>query len=91
MTKSRREKLAGADVAPYEGAELAPHFSAELTEDARVLLGQRLGRELTTEEARQMLVRLTTYFETLIQWDREDKRKKAEQEANKPDTESATS
>jgi predicted site-specific integrase-resolvase len=53
------------------------HFSKELIEDARILLGARLGGELSAEEARQMLVRLTTYFETLIEWRSESLRQAA--------------
>ena len=47
-------------------------FSDELVEDARRHFQQRTDRQLTNEDARQMLENLTGFFMLLHEWDRAD-------------------
>lgn len=67
--------------ADRQPARHSRRFSNELIEDAQRIFGERAGREVTAEEARQMLENLTGFFETLIDWDRAQKKKDAEEAA----------
>lgn len=53
-------------------------FSNKLIEDAQRVFGERYGREVTAEEARQMLENLTGFFTTLHRMDQTQKARNAE-------------
>ena len=56
----------GAESAPQD--EPAPEREALLNEAVR-LFGRGYGRAVSREEARQMLERLTTFFDLLAEWE----------------------
>lgn len=66
----------------------APHstrFPDELVEDARRIFQERTDRNLTSEDARQMLENLTGFFSVLWEWDcaRIQQEREMEEDASK--------
>jgi hypothetical protein len=53
------------------GVRHSRRFSNGLVEKARAIFGRRSGRDVTHEEARQMLENLTGFFALLHEWDRD--------------------
>lgn len=81
---SRRRPPRGAVTAL--GELRAPHstrFSDELVEDARRIFQERTDRNLTSEDARQMLENLTGFFSVLWEWDCARVQQEREDEASK--------
>lgn len=65
-----------------------PHstrFPDDLVEDARRIFQKRADRNLTSEDARQMLENLTGFFSVLHEWDRERVRHETGKGINKRD------
>jgi hypothetical protein len=52
-------------------------FPAELIAETQDVFGRRTGRNLTSEEARQILENLVGFFDTLNQWQREQHSERA--------------
>ncbi len=67
----KRANSGGSDEFPYKTPD-------HLVQKARVVFQDRMNRELTDDEAREMLERSVAFLRLLINWDRADKRRHAE-------------
>lgn len=65
--------------APNGQVRVSRRFSNELVEDARQLFQKRTDRQLTSEDARQMLENLVGFFTVLNDWDRRGGRADADE------------
>ncbi len=67
---------------PGQGSSAQPLADrAALIEETSALFSPRYGRTLNQEEARQILVRLTAFFELLLEWEQRERLAKDNQRA----------
>ncbi len=55
-----------------------PHVAEQMIDDAIEHFEPLAGRKLTREDGREITQNLVGFFELLIEWDAEDRKKKAE-------------
>ncbi|EKU73468.1 MULTISPECIES: hypothetical protein [Sphingomonadales] len=70
----------GIDVPGERSVRHSRRFSDQLVEKTRKLFQERTTRQLTNEDARQILENLTGFFRVLGEWDRAQEKASAEEQ-----------